>query len=137
MVGIRQTLMLQVRKPIRVDVVGLGEMESLSKQVHRADKVARRSPDGIRNGYCSIVTRRQHEPIEQILQTDLVANDQIGTAAVVLLNLGDGVLLDRHKLTEFSSLNGNECSHHFGGTGHGKTLLSPDISQDMPRIGVE
>src|SRR5947207_9489493 len=50
LVGIRPTLRRQVREPVRVDVVGLGEMEALSKQVHRADKVSRRSTDGILYG---------------------------------------------------------------------------------------
>src|SRR6266516_3946507 len=68
LVGIRPTLRRQVGQPIRVDVVSLGEMESLSKQVHLPDKVTRRAPNGISNGNSSIVTRRQHEPIEQILQ---------------------------------------------------------------------
>ena len=98
--------------------MGLGEMESTCKQVHRLDKLARRSPNGICNGNSGIVTRRQHEPIEQVLQADLVTNNQVGTTAIVCLDLLDGILPDRHELTEISGLNSDESSHDFSGTGH-------------------
>ena len=103
-------------------------MESTRELVHRLDELARRSPDGICNSNGGIVARGQHEPIEQILQADLVTNNQVGAAAVVCLDLVDGVLPDRYNLTEISGLNGDEGGHDFGGTSHRQAVISLNIN---------
>ncbi len=112
-------------------------MESTRELVHRLDKLARRSPDSISNSNSSIVARRQHKPIEQVLQADLVTNNQVGAAAIMRLDLVDGVLPDRYNLTEVSGLNGDEGGHDFGGTSHRQAVISLNINQDMTGVGVK
>src|ERR1051326_2433899 len=65
LVGVWFTLGRQVGESVGVDVVGLCEMESPGKEVHRLDEFACCSPNGIGNGNGGIVTRRQYECIEQ------------------------------------------------------------------------